>query len=96
MWSDHLFACSVCFGAADGPMLTAARLGVLVMVGVTCAMLAGFAVFFVRLARAGNGDSPRFSPTRKWGQPPFSRTHRKRGQPPFGDSPRLLGKKGTA
>ena len=89
MWSDHVFACSVCFGAADGPMLTAARVGVLVMVGVTCAMLAGFAVFFVRLARAGNGDSPRF---RNGDSPRFQDARN-------GDSPRLLpvlGKKGTA
>jgi hypothetical protein len=54
-----LLACSVCFGAADAPMLTAARLGVLVMAGVTTAMLGMFAVFFVRLAK--KGDSPLFS-----------------------------------
>lgn len=46
-----IVACSICFGAADGPMLDAARLGVLVMVVVTAAMLAAFGVFFVRLAR---------------------------------------------
>jgi hypothetical protein len=51
MWSDAMLACAVCFGAADGPMLDAARAGVLVMVGFTCAMLAAFALFFVRLAR---------------------------------------------
>jgi hypothetical protein len=46
-----LVACAVCFGAADGPMLDAARLGVLVMVGFTTAMLTAFGVFFVRIAR---------------------------------------------
>jgi hypothetical protein len=51
MWSDLLVACTVCFGAADGALITSARLGVLVMVGVTCAVLSGFAVFFVRIAR---------------------------------------------
>ncbi|MGH9409922.1 MAG: hypothetical protein ACRD1V_10765 [Vicinamibacterales bacterium] len=51
MSGDTLLACPVCFGAADGPMLGAARLGVLVMAGVTCAMLAALAVFFVRIAR---------------------------------------------
>lgn len=51
MPSEAVFACAVCFGAADGPMLDAARAGVLVMAGVTCGMLAAFAAFFVRLAR---------------------------------------------
>lgn len=49
--SDFLLACAVCLGAADGPMLTAARLGVIVMAGVTSLMLAAFAAFFIRLAR---------------------------------------------
>ncbi len=49
--SLDLLACTVCLGAADGLMLTAARTGVLVMDFVTCAILAGFAAFFVRLAR---------------------------------------------
>jgi hypothetical protein len=46
-----LLACTVCFGAADGPMLDAARLGVLVMAGFTAAMLMAFASFFIRIAR---------------------------------------------
>jgi hypothetical protein len=46
-----VFACSVCFGAADGPLLSAARLGVVVMAAITLAMLAAFASFFVRIAR---------------------------------------------
>lgn len=52
--SLEVLACTVCLGAADGVMLTAARGGVLVMVAITCAMLAGFAAFFVRLARKGH------------------------------------------
>ena len=52
MSSDALvFACTVCFGAAGGPLLDAARLGVLVMAAFTTAMLAAFAVFFIRVAR---------------------------------------------
>lgn len=49
-------ACSICFGAADGPLLDAARIGVLVMVGVTCAVLVLFGRFFLRLAK--NRDTP--------------------------------------
>jgi len=51
MSSEFFAACAVCFGAADGPMLDAARVGVLVMAGVTCVMLAAFGVFFARIAR---------------------------------------------
>jgi hypothetical protein len=51
MSPDALVACAVCFGAADAPMLDAARLGVLVMAVVTCGMLSAFGVFFVRLSR---------------------------------------------
>lgn len=48
---DTLAACPVCFGAADGPLLTSARTGVLVMVAITGLILTAFAVFFVRIAR---------------------------------------------
>lgn len=73
MWPDLLVACTVCFGAADGALITAARVGVLVMVAVTCVVLAAFAAFFLRLAKNGdsrnfhrrNGDSPHFPALRK-------------------------------
>jgi hypothetical protein len=53
MWSSaFLVACAVCFGTADGVLLTSARTGVLVMVAVTCAVLAAFAAFFLRLKGA--------------------------------------------
>jgi hypothetical protein len=51
MSSSLLLACTVCFGAADGPLIDAARLGVLVMVAVTCGTLAVLARFFIRVAR---------------------------------------------
>jgi hypothetical protein len=51
MWPDLLIACTVCFGAADGALITSARLGVLVMASVTCAVLSLFAAFFLRIAR---------------------------------------------
>jgi hypothetical protein len=53
--SAIVVACAVCFGAADSPQLDAARLGVLVMAGVTCAMLGAFGLFFIRLARRSKG-----------------------------------------
>ena len=49
--SAPIVACAVCFGVADGPMLDAARLGVLVMAGFTTAMLVAFGLFFARIAR---------------------------------------------
>lgn len=54
MSGSALVACAVCFGAADGPLLSAARVGVLVMGGVTLAVLVGFARFFLRLAKKGS------------------------------------------
>ena len=63
MSSELVLACAVCFGAADGPMLDAARVGVLVMAGFTCGMLAAFGVFFVRLSRrARQGEHDALSP----------------------------------
>lgn len=56
--SSEFVACAICFGGADGPLLDAARLGVLVMVGVTVVVLVLFARFFLRISR--NGNSPRF------------------------------------
>ena len=67
MSSEIVVACAICFGGADGPLLDAARLGVLVMVGVTVVVLAMFARFFLRISK--NGDSPRVENTDKhWGK----------------------------
>lgn len=44
-------ACPICFGAAHGPMLDAARLGVLVMLAITVGLLSVLALFFRRIAR---------------------------------------------
>lgn len=63
MWSEPVVACAICFGNADGPLLDAARLGVLVMVGVTVVVLALFARFFLRISK--NRDSPGFKNTDK-------------------------------
>ncbi len=58
------FACPVCFGQNDSPMAVATNLGIFVMLGVTVAMLAAFASFFIylirraRLAAEGRVASP--------------------------------------
>lgn len=44
-------ACPICFGAAHGPLLDAARLGVLVMLVITVGVLTVLALFFRRIAR---------------------------------------------
>jgi predicted alpha/beta hydrolase len=45
------FACSVCYGsgATASPMITSARLGVFLLLGITAAVLGGFAKFFLYL-----------------------------------------------
>lgn len=77
MSSEVVLACAICFGGADGPLLDAARLGVLVMVGVTVVVLVLFARFFLRISK--NGDSPRLkNPDKHWVEnrdsPGFQRT----------------------
>jgi hypothetical protein len=46
-----VLACSVCFGQSDSPMAQGTNMGILLMLGVTVAMLAAFATFFIYLAR---------------------------------------------
>lgn len=53
-------ACSVCFGAADSgsPLVTGARLGVFLLLGITAAVLGGLTRFFFHLrARARQAES---------------------------------------
>ena len=44
-------ACDVCYGAAssDSPLISGARLGIFLLLGVTVAVLGGFAKFFFYL-----------------------------------------------
>jgi hypothetical protein len=44
-------ACPVCFGQSDSPLANAMNIGILVMLGVIVAVLAGFASFIVHLNR---------------------------------------------
>jgi len=44
-------ACPVCFGQNDSPLASAINMGILVMLGVTGAVLIGFASFFIHLIR---------------------------------------------
>jgi hypothetical protein len=44
-------ACPVCFGDVSSPMAAAANMGIIVMLVVVGVVLAGFASFFVYLAR---------------------------------------------
>ena len=46
-----LLACGSCYGAADGPMIDAARVGIWFMLGTVALVQGGFAAFFVYLRR---------------------------------------------
>ncbi len=44
-------ACPVCFGQSDSPMAQGVNMGIFFLLGVVGVVLAGFAAFFVYLAR---------------------------------------------
>jgi len=48
---SQAWACSACFGRAEGPLIDAARLGVWLLFGLVLAVQLAFALFFFRLWR---------------------------------------------
>ena len=48
---NALVACAVCFGQSDSPMAWGTNMGIFLMLGVTAAVLTGFASFFIYLIR---------------------------------------------
>jgi hypothetical protein len=51
--ATSLLACPICFQIEEGPVSTGVRLAVLVLIGVTGSVLAGFGTFIARfVARA--------------------------------------------
>ena len=58
---DVALACPVCFTATDSPAANGMGMAILAMLGVTAAMLASFAAFFIylmRRSRSVNGAAP--------------------------------------
>ena len=49
--SSSVFACPVCFGAAETSMIDGAKLGVLVLLAITLAVQGGFLGFFLYLRK---------------------------------------------
>jgi hypothetical protein len=49
--SSTVFACPVCFGAAESPLIDGAKVGVLVMLVLTLAVQGGFVGFFLYLRK---------------------------------------------
>ena len=47
--SSNAFACPVCFGAEESHLIDGAKLGILVLLGVTLAVQGAFAAFFFYL-----------------------------------------------
>ena len=52
-------ACSTCFGAADGPMIDGARMGVWALFLLTLAVQVAFVAFFVTLYRRSRSTAHR-------------------------------------
>jgi hypothetical protein len=49
--SSSVYACPVCFGAEETSMIHGARLGILVLLGITLAVQGGFVGFFLYLRK---------------------------------------------
>jgi hypothetical protein len=49
--SSSVFACPMCFGAAETSMIDGAKLGVLVLLAITLAVQGGFVGFFLYLRK---------------------------------------------
>jgi hypothetical protein len=49
--SSSVFACPVCFGALETPMIDGTKLGILALLGVTLAVQSAFVAFFLYLRR---------------------------------------------
>ena len=49
--SSSVFACPVCFGAEETSMIDGAKLGILVLLGITLAVQGGFVGFFLYLRK---------------------------------------------
>ena len=49
--SSSVFACPVCFGAVETPLIDGAKLGILVLLAITLAVQAAFVGFFVYLRK---------------------------------------------
>ena len=52
-------ACAVCFGDVDAPAAKGAKMAVLMLMGITGAVLSGFAGFFLNLRRRAREFSER-------------------------------------
>ena len=49
--SSSVFACPVCFGALETPMVDGTKLGILAMLAITLAVQGGFVAFFLYLRK---------------------------------------------
>ena len=53
-----LFACPICFQVEEGPVTAGVRAAVVVLIGVTVGVLAGFGVFVARFVARSNALRP--------------------------------------
>ena len=51
MVTEESWACAVCLGGTEGSVSAGLQSGVICLLVVTCAVLAGFGCFFLKLAR---------------------------------------------
>ncbi len=57
-----VLACPVCFQVEEGPVVSGVRAAVVVLVGVTVSVLAGFGVFIAKFVRRSAGTAEAETP----------------------------------
>jgi len=68
-----VFACPVCFGAEETPLISGAKLGILVMIGLTLAVQGAFVAFFLYLRKHAKDNADMELET-EWSELQRSRT----------------------
>ena len=68
-----VFACPVCFGAEETPLISGAKLGILVMIGLTLAVQGAFVAFFLYLRKHAK-DNADLELDSEWSELQKSRT----------------------
>lgn len=58
-WPNQIYGCSVCFGAADSPVIQAIKWGILVLLAILLFVFACLGNFFYQMHKRGQSPEPK-------------------------------------